>query len=381
MDVISNSPYDVRAQYGHLILVCLGTDEQKCQQLQQELSRAGYAYLFFPISEETLSRRDYLSEVTKALDTCSCLIPVITDGLFQKETQIYRNVFWFAVGYMHAKRSGAILPFLCEGEGRPLSSTPLKNANLAGCAADVIKTLEHKFSNKLMKSHYYDNYLLNFYAYKRILYRRVTLKCRIYEDAFRRIYEAMEYEWGSGYSESKLDRFLASNLMCAYKVLSFGCDNALEPQFEPYREEIHPSENGLASSIICNSTYSVLDDDDRSATSVHAEIEIEAIVPVHKLFGVYLKCYLKLRQADYFWMLPTLFSRDIGKYDFSSPPDDDQLEDPSYWKSIYPKNTHLDFRKGRLYFSLGLERLNAEKSIILTPEMGVGETADYIFPQ
>lgn len=380
MDVISNSPYDVRSQYGHLILVCLGSDEQKCIELQQELSRAGYAYLFFPISEDTLSKRDYLSEVTKALDACSCLVPVITEGLFAEETQVYRNVFWFVEGYMHAKRSGAIVPYLCEGEGRQLSYTPLKNANLATNAAEVVKTLENKFADRLMKSHYYDNYLLNFYAYKRILYRRVTLKCRIYENAFKRICEAMEYEWGTG-SESKLDRFLSANLMCAYKVLSFGSDNAIDPQFEPYREEIHPSENGLASSIICNSSYSVLDDDDRIATGVHAEMDIEVVVPVHKLFGVYFKCYMTLRQPDYFWMLPTLFSRDLGKHEFTVMPDDDQLEDPNYWRGIYPENAHVDFRRARLYFSLGLERLNVAKSIILTPEMGVGIHADYIFPQ
>ena len=380
MDVISNSPYDVRSQYGHLILVCLGSDEQKCIELQQELSRAGYAYLFFPISEDTLSKRDYLSEVTKALDSCSCLIPIITEGLFAAETQIYRNVFWFVAGYMHAKRSGAIVPYLCEGDGFLLSQTPLKNANLTTSAAEVVKTLENKFVGRLMKSHYYDNYLLNFYAYNRILYRRVALKCRIYENDFRRICEAMEYEWGTG-SEGKLDRFLSANLICAYKVLSFGSDNALEPQFEPYREEIHPSENGLASSIICNSTYSVLDDDDRVATGVHAEMDVEVVVPVHKLFGVYFKCYMTLKQSDYFWMLPTLFSRDLGKQELTTPPDDDQLEDPAFWRRIYPENAHVDFRRARLYFSLGLERHNAEKSIILTPEMGVGIHADYIFPQ
>ena len=380
MDVISNSPFDMRSQYGHLILVCLGSDEQKCVELQRELNRAGYAYLFFPISEETLSKRDYLGEVTKALDGCSCLIPVITEGLFAEETQVYRNVFWFVEGYMHAKRSGSIVPYLCEGDGRQLSYTPLKNANLAMSAAEVVKTLENKFSDSLMKSHYYDNYLLNFYAYNRIIYRRVTLKCRIYENAFKRIAEAMEYEWGAG-SESKLDRFLSANLMCAYKVLSFGCDNAVDPQLEPYREEIHPSENGLASSIVCKSSYNVLDDDERAATGIHAEMDVEVVVPVHKLFGVYFKCYMTLRQPDYFWMLPTLFSKDLGKNPLTVLPDDDELESPSYWNNIYPENTFVDFRKSRLYFSLGLERLNAAKSIILTPEMGVGKHADYIFPQ
>ena len=57
------------------------------------------------------------------------------------------------------------------------------------------------------------------------------------------------------------------------------------------------------------------------------------------------------------------------------------MEDPSYWKKVLPKGAHADFKKSRLYFSLGFERHNEEKSIALTPEMGVGETADYIFPQ
>ncbi len=380
MDLLSNSLYDVRAQYGHLILVCLESDEQKCQALQLELSKSGYAYLFFPISEDTLSRRDYLSEVTKALDTCSCLIPIITDGLLEESSAVYRNIFWFVIGYMQAKCAGGIVPYLADGDGLHLSFTPLKNANLATTSAEVVKTLETKYASRLMKSHYYDNYLLNYYAYKRIMYRRISLKCRIYEDAFRHVCQAMEYEWGNA-PEAKLDRFLASNLFCAYKVLSFGCENALDPQFEPYREEIHPSENGLASSIICKSAYTVTDDHERAITGVHAEIDIEAVIPVHKLFGVYFKCYIGFKQKDYFWMIPVLFSRDLGKYDFSVPPDDDQMEDPAYWKKLFPANTYADFKKGRLYFSLGLERLNASKSIVLTPEMGVGSTADFIFPQ
>lgn len=380
MDIISNSLYDVRAQYGHLILVCLDTDEQKTQQLRLELSKAGYAYIFFPISADTLSRRDYLSEIIKTLDTCSCFIPVITDKLFDDDAIIYRNIFWFTVGYIQTKCAGGIVPFLAEGDGKQISSTPLKNANLLDKAEDVVKTLENKYAHRLMKSQYYDNYLLNYYAQKRIIYRRITLKCRIYENDFKRICEAMEYEWGNS-AEFKLDRFLANNLVCAYKVLSFGCDNAIEPQFEPYRDEIHPSESGLASSMICASSYTPLDDKDREATGIHAEFEIEAVVPVHKLFGVYFKCYITLKQKDYFWMAPMLFSQDLGKYIHSETPTDDEMEDPAYWKKVFPQNVYANFSKSRLYFSLGFERHNKEKSIVLTPEMGVGATADYIFPQ
>lgn len=380
MDVISNSQYDVHTKYGHLILVCLGSDEQKCQALRQELSKAGYAYLFFPISADTLTRHEYLTEVTKALDGCSCLVPVITDGLFSEDAVIYRNIFWFVIGYMQARKEGGIVPFLAEGNGMKLSVTPLKNANLAATAAELIKTLENKYAHNLMKSHYYDNYLLNFYAYKRIMYRRLTLKFRIYEEDFRHACRMMEYEWGAS-AENKLDRFLSANLMCAYKVLSFGCENAVDPQAEPYRDEIHPSENGLASSIICKSTYSVLEDSERAETGVHAEIDVEVVIPVHKLFGVYFKCYAALKQKEYFWLLPLLVARDLGKHRFEECPDEDDVESPAFWNGLFPKNTYTDFKKGRLYFSLGLERHNAEKSIILTPEMGVGSTVDYIFPQ
>lgn len=380
MELISNLPYDVHSRYGHLILVCLGADEQKCLPLQHELSRAGYAYLLFPISEETLSRREYLSEIIQALNSCSCLIPVVTDTLFSDEMHIYRNFFWFVTGYMQSRKTGGIVPFLCEGDGRSLAYTPLKNANLATSEVEVVKTLEHRYASKLVKNQYYDNYMLNFYAYKRILYRHVTLKCRIYENAFQHICSAMEYEWGSG-ADAKLDRFLSANLTCAYKVLSFGCDNAIEPQFVPYKDEMHPNESGLSSSIICQSSYTVLEDEEREETGIHAEFNVDIVIPVHKLFGVYFKCYLALRQPDYFWMLPVLFSQDVGKYDFSTPPSDDEMEDPAFWKRVFSKNTHTDFRKGRLYFSLGLERKNSEKSIHLTPEMGVGSSADYIFPQ
>lgn len=380
MEVISNSQYDVHSRYGHLILVCLESDEGKSQALRQELSRAGYAYLFFPISADTLSRHDYLSEVTRALDTCTCLIPVITDDLFSEESVVYRNIFWFVVGYMQAKNTGKIVPYVAEGDGLRLSVTPLKNANLATSGAEVIRTLENRYAGVLMKSHYYDNYVLNYYAYKRIMYRRVALKIRIYEDAFRHVCGVMEYEWGKN-AEMKLDRYLEANLSAAYKVLSFGTENGLEPQFEPYRDEIHPSETGLYSSISCESDYVLLEDEERAATGVHAELNVEIVIPVHKLFGVYFKCYVGLRQKENFWMLPTLLARDIAKIELAPMPDEDEMEDPAYWNARYPASTRVDFSKGRLYFSLGLERHNSEKSIILTPEMGVGATADYIFPQ
>ena len=380
MDIISNALYDVRSQYGRLILVCLESDEQKTQQLRLELSRAGYAYMYFPISKETISRRDYLSEIIKSLDACSCFIPVISDTLFEESSSIYRNIFWFTVGYVQTKSAGSIVPYLADGDGHQLAATPLKNANLVNAPEDVIKTLENKYSSRLMKSQYYDNYLLNFYAYNRILHRRINLKCRIYESDFQRVCEAMEYEWGSS-AELKLDRYLSANLVCAYTVLSFGCDNAIEPQFEPYREEVHPSESGIASSIICRSTYTPLEDAEKEKTGVHAELEIEAIVPVHKLFGVYFKTYITLKQKDYFWIVPALFSHDIGGCAPDQFPTDDEIEDPSYWKKAFPKGVYANFSKSRLYFSLGLERHNNDKSIELTPEMGVGDTADYIFPQ
>jgi len=380
MELISNAFYDLHSNYGRLILVCLESDEKKCQPLQLELSKAGYAYLNFPICRDTLSRRDYLSKITDALDSCSCLIPVITDSLFSEESVIFRNIFWFVIGYMQAKGAGGIVPYLAEGDGTRLSVTPLKNANLATSGAEIVKTLESKYSTRLMKSQYYDNYLLNYYASKRILYRRLTLKCRIYEDAFQHICRAMEYEWGAS-AANKLDRFLATNLMCAYKVLGFGTENALDPQFEPYKEEMHPNENGLASSIICKSSYNVVDSTECDIPGVHAELDVEVIVPVHKLFGVFFKCYLSLKQSEDFWMIPVLFSKDLAKLQTSLLPDDDQIEDPQYWKNAFPETIYANLRKGRLYFSLGLERHNSSKSITLTPEMGVGGTADYIFPQ
>lgn len=380
MDIISNSFYDARSQYGRLILVSMESDEQKTTQLRQELSKAGYAYIFFSLSEKLISRRDYLSEILKALDSCACFIPVISDTLFEESSVICRNIFWFIVGYIQTKCGGSIVPFLADGSGAQISATPLKNANILTQGHEVVKTLETKYSQRLMKSQYYDNYMLNFYAYNRIIYRRISLKCRIYESEFQRICEEMEYEWGSS-AELKLDRFLSNNLICKYKVLSFGCDNAIEPQLEPYKDEIHPSENGIASSVICKSAYTLMEDSDREATGIHAELEIEAVVPVHKLFGVYFKCYITLKESDYFWMIPVLFSRDLGKCDCTESLTPDQMEDPAYWKCVFPKGVYANFAKNRLYFSLGLERHNAEKSIIVTPQMGIGETADYIFPQ
>lgn len=386
MDLLSNTPYDVRSHYGNLILVYLGSDEEKCKALKTELEKAGYSYMPFPISADTLLRHDYLSGVTKALDSCACLIPVISDDLFDDSARIYSNIFWLVIGYMQAKcYSGGIVPYLAEDqECQGLASTPLQNANLARTGADVVRALENRYSNRLMKSHYYDNYELNDYAQKRIIYRRITFKCRIYEDAFQRTCKIMEYDHGDR-AEADLERLLVRNIGCSYKVLSFGCENALVPQLEPYREEIHPSESGLTSSIKCSSSYAVTDEVERIQTGVHAEVEVEAVIPVHKLFGVYFKCYIEFKKKDYFWIIPMLFSRDLGKCDINALTDDDLdnlIENPEYGNTLFPENAYIDSQKGRLYFSLGLDKyVNSDKSIVLTPEMGVGSVADFIFPQ
>jgi len=380
MELISNLPCDTRSRYGHLILVCLDCDEKKTQSLQSELHKAGYPYLFFSISEDALARRDFLPEIIRALNSCSCLIPVISDNLFKEEATICRNVFWFIIGYMRSKCSNGFVPYLIDGDGLRLSITPLKNENLSTSSEYIVKTLENKYSKYLMKSHYYDNYLLNYYAYKRITYRRVKIKCHIYEDAFKHICKAMEYEWGND-SETMLDQFLASKLFCAYRVLSFGADTAVEPQCEPYRNEIHLSENAIAASTSCNTVYTVLSPKHRISNGVHAEIDIDTILPVHRLFGVYFKFYLSIKEKDYFWMLPVLFSRDLTSSEFSILPDDEQIEDESYWSRVFSKETHLDFKNGNLYFGLGLEGGSRENTLKLTSKMGVGSTADYIFPQ
>ena len=380
MELIVNTPFDVRSQYGHLIVLCLDSYEAKTLELRQALSAQGYNYLFFPISDTTLSQRDYLSEITKALDSCTCLVPVIAEGLFAPENRVLCNVFWFVLGYMTTRQPEGIVPYLAEGDGRGISSTPLKNANFAASCEEVVRTLDKKFAHRLMKNHYYDNYMLNFYAAKRIMYRRIVMRCRIDEQAYQRVASLMEYEWGQN-AEARLDRFLATNLFSAFRILGFGCDNAIEPQFEPYREEIYPSENGVASSVICHSTYRVLEDEERAVTGTHAELEVEVVVPVHKLFGVYFKCYMALKQTEYAFMLPTLFARDLGGYEGELPSDDDTLEDASFWNLTLSDKTHTDLCRGRFYFSLGLERQNAERSILLTPERGVGSHADYIFPQ
>lgn len=380
MEFLANVPYDLRAQYGHLIVLGLESEEEKSEPLRRALDMAGYPYLYFPLSEHAMSRSEYFKEICAALDRCACLIPVFGDTFWLPESQYLRNLMWFAVGYVRAVAAGACIPLLLSENRGALSGSPLKNANILFDHEQVLETLRARYHSKLLKNNYYRDYQVNLYASRRIMYRRIAMKFRIYESAYRYVTDILSESYGSNIYR-RFDHFLEQNLSCGCKIISFGCDNAVEPQLEPFRQEMHPDISELPQVLLGKTSYDLLEAKERDITGVHAEYRCEVLVPVHKLFGVYLKPYLKLKDADLFGILAPLFAPDLFSFDITTAPAQADFEDLSFWKQAYPSSMFINEEKRRLYFTFDFEDTTNRKRLQPTPEMGLGTQADYIFPQ
>ena len=144
---------------------------------------------------------------------------------------------------------------------------------------------------------------------------------------------------------------------------------------------MHPDISELPQALLGKTSYDLLDAKERDITGVHAEYRSEVLVPVHKLFGVYLKPYLKLQDADLFGILAPLFAPDLFSFDITAAPMQADFEDLSFWKQTYPSSMFINEEKRRLYFTFDFDDTTNRKRLHPTPEMGIGAQADYIFPQ
>lgn len=382
MQIISNKPFDIQMRCGQLVVLCTEQDRDAAAPLCEALGIAGYSFRQIVLCAEELARRSFIRELDSALEGCACLVPVLTEHLFAPG-DLYATLFWYALGYTRARLPQSVLPYVPYGDGGKISATPLKNQNLAKTVENLLLTLATDYSGKILQTVFYNDHVLNAYASRRILYRRLVLRFSVSDYAFMRACRILDGYRGADSPETT-DAFFGENLRCGCKIISFGTKDILLPQFVPYAAEIYPDRDEVPRAMLGRNVYHVLSAAERAAPQsghIHAVFTVDLLVPVHRLFGVYLKPYLKFGDPDCMWLLPLLFDGDFGHEQDLDLYSDEQLCDLSFWRKRYCDYFFFDEEKRRMYFPLGLPSSEREEMILPAEQNRVGRHMEYLFPQ
>ena len=350
--------------------------------LRERLDISGHVYYCRAVGPSLLHKGNDLDDIISGLERCVCLVPVLDKTVFDEDHTVTRAMFWFFIGYMRARMEQSIVPFIPQtepSERLDLSGTPLQGIDIMFDADTFMEKIPAKFASKLLCYNYYENPTTNLYASRRINYRCLRLRFNIYEQAFQNA--RMYYNDSTGFdrTDSEFESYLESNLNCGCRVASFGAEHKLEPQMMVYRDEVHPYVADYPKFMAGRKTFRRLTEKERSETGVRIELITDVLIPVHKLLGAYIKCYLACPDADCpVFVLAALFEPDFagGR---TSGYDWDSFEDTEFWNEIYPYGTFIDTRRSRMYFPIGLM---ADGELMAADEkLHVGKNLDYVFPQ
>ncbi|MBE6904092.1 MAG: hypothetical protein E7480_05740 [Ruminococcaceae bacterium] len=382
MKLISDSHFDIREYYGDLIILYPEGYPELVAPLRERLDISGHVYHCRAVGESLLVKGNAFDEIVTLLNHCACLIPVLNKQLFEEENLVSCSMFWYFIGYIRSKLQESIVPYIPKNQddGVPdLKGTPLQGIDIIFDADTFMSKIPEKFASKLLRYNYYENRTTNFYAARRINFQCLRISFNIYEEAFQNA--KLYYNDITGYnrSDSEFDNFLEEHLICGCRVVSFGAEERLEPQMMVYKEEVHPYIADYPKSFVGKKSYRRFTANEREESGIRAEFVFDVLIPVHKILGAYIKCYLTCRDTDCpVFMLLALMEPDFAEGSISEL-DFDRYEDASYWKGIYPEQSHVDTRFNRLYFSLNFELLRP--LLKADPALNVGETVDFIFPQ
>lgn len=378
MELLSNSKFDIKEYYGNIVIMYTEDSVEFIAELRELLDYTGYAYICRQISRRTVERRNFAEEADRLLSGCACFIPVLSRELMAPENQIFKSLFWYSVGFMRANYQEAIIPMCFTGDNLELAGTPLQGIDILFDTDTLMQTLSDKFSTKLLRYNYYENRKVNLYASRRIFYRCIHLRFKIWETAFQNARQMYREYTSHRISDGDFDEFLSDNLVCGARVISFGMEEQLTPPLEPYRNEVHPYVTDYPKTIVGKKSYILLTDEDRERTGVRAEFSIDVLLPVHKLLGTYFKCYFSCRETE----CPVDFLLALLESDFTlEEAEDFEGEIPEgldYWRGKYPADVHIDEKLGRFYFSIGMSYVSKP---VPDPSYGIGDTIDYIYPQ
>ncbi len=381
MKLVSDSQFDIRQYYGNLVILYPEKREELIAPLRQRLDVSGHVYYCCPVGPLLLARGDAFEDILALLDRCVCLVPVMTPDLVSEANSVSRAMFWHFIGYMKAKIYESVVPYIpsVNGEKLDLRGTPLQGIDIMFDADTFIQKIPAKYGTKLLCYNYYENKTTNLYASRRINFRCLTLRFQIYEKAFQNAREYYNDYTGFNRSDSEFDRYIEEKIICGCRVVSFGTETRLEPQMMVYKDEVHPYITDYPKALSGKKEYRRLTEAERKSTGIRAELTMEVLIPVHKLLGAYIKCYLSCLDDDSSpSVLLALMQGDfcegrVSELDF------DSFDSDKFWEETYPEEIFVDRKTDRLYFSFNFK--SDQEPLSADENLRVGKTLDYIFPQ
>ncbi|MBE6597729.1 MAG: hypothetical protein E7641_08705 [Ruminococcaceae bacterium] len=390
MRLISDSQFDIRQYYGNLVLLYPEGYPELTAPLRERLDVSGHVYHCCAVGASMLMKGDSFDNVIGLLDRCACLIPIMNAEVFKEENAVTRAMFWYFIGFMRARVQESIVPYIPlgeEGEEKPdLRGTPLQGIDIMYDPDTFMKKVPAKFGTKLLCYDYYENRTTNHYAVRRISFRCLSLHFVIYEKAFQNARMLYNYFNDREKNDSQFDKFIENEIVSGCRVVSFGTDTKLEPQMMVYRDEVHTYVKDYPRALVGKKNYRRMTDKQKLETGVHAEFTMDVLVPVHKLLGAYLKCYVTTTDPECpITVLLALLEPDFcnGHTSEYDPQKVGVLLKVEYWKKVYPDDLYVyedtKKREKRMYFSLKLK--TDEPLLPADPALNVGDTLDYIFPQ
>ncbi|MBQ9782207.1 MAG: hypothetical protein IJW26_03385, partial [Clostridia bacterium] len=220
MEVVSNKTLDLKEYFGHIVLMYENKKDEKVERLKDALDVSGYQYFCLPITDEEVDNPVSFEE-TNVFNGCVCLIPVFSKQFFEEKKVYLKSQYWYYIGYVKSICKDAILPFYTdEVKTASLSDTPLHKLDFKNDISSLMVTIDEKYGNKLLCYNYYENKSINKFASKRIMYRDVCVKFKIYQTAFYNAKEYYQSFTSRNISDSAFDEFLAKNIVGGCRVLS-----------------------------------------------------------------------------------------------------------------------------------------------------------------
>ena len=376
MRLLSYSKFDITSYYGNLVILYPEGMEAEVKPILSALDNHGYAYLAHSVGPTLVMQGKALLEITELLDTCTCLVPVLSSAICSPEGDITKGMFWYFIGYVRARVKDAIVPYIPPTQRCELKGTPIQTCNFITTPGELIDTIADNFSGKLLRNRYYEDNVTNLYAARRIDYHCLCLCFDIYEAAFQNAKRYYADSVDEDVPDSVFDTYIECALNVGCKILSFGVESRMEPQMMVYRDEVHPVPSKEPRSRMGRRSYRRLPDDEAEKTGIRARLYVDVLVPVHKILGVYLKAYFEWQESGLGISMPlALLEPDfmggkVSEYSYGS------FASLDFWRGVYQKEAVI--HSDRVYFTLNKK---PDNPLCIDAALGLGETLDYVYPQ
>jgi len=342
MKVLSNEPCDISDYCGNVIVSYLKADAEEALKVKKWLERKGYDYEDNEISPLNLFKGSYCDKYNELLKNCGLYIFIITKN-FNENFRPLINVILYQAGVLEANGKERIYPYVCKSyfeaeeeekkriaAGEDLKNDPYKLIDLNELPLrdyqrpTTISSLDSKFGEDDHRQISVYDFVKNESAVytpqsrsagvdekdkeaditdstvslfqKFITYRKITVRFDITEENMNRCMEITSCNQLK--NENGIVEWLDTGIQCGTRIFAFGNDATITNSTRPYEEESR-FEGDIALTIPNGRKFYIKNSDEEyEKTKIKGTLAAEFIIPVHRLLGVYYKCFIRGYDTD-----------------------------------------------------------------------------------